>query len=511
MDEQPARVVETHISVLFFVGDRAYKLKKPVRFPFLDLTDRDRRTELCHAEVALNRRLAPDVYLGVAEVRGPAAGEAESLVVMRRMPDDRRLSTMVAASDPRVPAALDALATLLAAFHAAADRSPAIDAAGAVEAVLARWEENFEELAAFARAPGDAAAGVGVDAGALAEARLLAHGLIAGRGPLYASRVTAGAIVDGHGDLQAADVFCLDDGPRVLDCIEFDPALRYGDVIDDVAFLVMDLERLGAADLARRFLDAYQVAAGAVFPAVLLDTAIAYRAQVRAKVACLRAAQQHDDPVAAAGAWAEATAELALCRRHLERGRSAVVLVGGLPGTGKSTVAAGLLARHELGDADLVRSDAIRRELGLAGRYDAESVDAVYRTMLDQARVALGTGRSVILDATWSSRAHRAVALAMADEFAAAVVPLRCELDAAVAAARIERRRAEGVDPSEATPAVAAALAAGADPWPEATVIDTAGPADAVIDRAAAVVRAAVDERIERVERAARVEGGRPA
>src|SRR5690606_13545776 len=178
-------------------------------------------------------------------------------------------------------------------------------------------------------------------------------------------RVAAGRACDGHGDLLADDVFCLDDGPQVLDCLEFDDALRYEDVLADVAFMAMDLERLGRADLAEHFLDAYRRAAGEDWPASLAHHHIAYRAQVRAKVTAIRA-QQGD-----AGSVDAARALLKLCFDHLEAGRVRLILVGGAPGTGKSTLAAGLAA--SLG-ATVLRSDVIRKER--AGLAPSESAAA---------------------------------------------------------------------------------------------------------------------------------------
>src|SRR5688572_18651129 len=144
----PAAVAETHSGVVFLLGDRAYKLKKPVDLGFLDFRTREARLDACRREVALNRRLAPDVYLGIADVSGPDGQPCDHLVVMRRMPDDRRLSSMVTAGVP-VDEHLGRLAAVLASFHAGADRSPAIDAMAGRDAVRRRWEANHEEMAPF--------------------------------------------------------------------------------------------------------------------------------------------------------------------------------------------------------------------------------------------------------------------------------------------------------------------------------------------------------------------------
>jgi hypothetical protein len=352
----PAAITETHISVVVFVGDRAYKLKKPVRFGFLDFSTREAREAMCHREVELNRRLAPDVYLGVSDVLGVDGEVEDHLVVMRRMPPGRRLATLIADADPHLGDHLRDLAHLLAAFHSRAARGPAIDAAATVPAVRALWEGNFAEMRPFA--------GRTFDERTLAHAERLVRHFLDGREPLFAARIAGGHIVDGHGDLQCADVFCLPDGPRVLDCIEFDDTFRYGDVANDIAFLAMDLERLGGEALGRRFVAAYEELAGERFPAALLHHYVAYRAQVRAKVAALRAAQEPDGTAAREADVAEARRLLDRCVAHLEAARVRLVIVGGLPGTGKTTVARGLAERL---DADLLRSDELRKQLaGLA-------------------------------------------------------------------------------------------------------------------------------------------------
>jgi len=276
----------------------------------------------------------------------------------------------------------------------------------------------------------------------------------------------------------------LEDGPRVLDCIEFDDALRLGDGLADVAFLAMDLERLGRPDLAERFLSAYREFADDTWPASLAHHHVAYRAQVRAKVGAIRARQ------GAAPAADDARTMLALARRHLEAGAVRMVLVGGLPGTGKSTLATGL---GELFGATVLRSDEIRKELAALppeqpapaafgeGLYRPEATAATYGEVLARAGVALGLGESVILDASWTAEPWRARARDLAAGCHADLTELRCGTDPALAAQRIRHRLAAGRDPSDATPEIAAHLAAAEDPWPAATEVDTsAGPAEAL-------------------------------
>jgi aminoglycoside phosphotransferase family enzyme/predicted kinase len=487
-----AAVAETHISIIFFVGDRAYKMKKPVEFPFADFRTREVRQAVCHREVELNRRLAPDVYLGVADMHDPDGQPCEHLVVMRRMPDERRLARLVLDDDPSVPGALDALAAQLATFHAGADRSPVIDRAAAPAALGALWAENFDELRPFSPAV--------VDPEDLGRAEELAYAFLAERHGLFLDRIAEGQVCDGHGDLQADDVFCLDDGPRALDCIEFFDGFRFGDVAGDIAFLAMDLERLGAPHLAARFVAAYETAAGSTIPPALLHLYVAYRAQVRAKVACLRAAQQppgsdeHDASAAAARDL------LALCLRHLEATHARLVVVGGLPGTGKSTVAHGI---GEAIGATVIRSDVVRKQrAGLdpgtaagapfgAGIYTAAQTEAVYEDLFETASATLATGTSVVLDASFAGAEQRRRARQVAARHAVPLVELRCVLDPDEAAARIGARHQRGDDASDATAAIATAMAATFDAWPEATEISTDALQAEVARRARTALRSA--------------------
>lgn len=469
----PAAVTETHISVVFFVGDRAYKLKKPVAPGFLDFSTRELREAACHREVELNRRLAPDVYLGVDDVLGPDGLPIDHLVVMRRLPAERRLAALVS-SGADVTDHLRDLARLLAAFHAAALRGRQISEAVTVRAVRRRWRRNFTEMRDFV--------GTILDRGVFDRVELLASRYLVGRHALFESRIAGDRIVDGHGDLLADDIFCLDDGPRVIDCIEFDDGLRANDVLADVAFLAMDLEHLGAAEAARRFLAAYREFAGETWPASLAHHYIAERALVRSKVACLRVAQGDAD------SEGNARRLLELAHDHLERGRVRLVLVGGLPGTGKSTLASGISDAREW---TLLRSDEVRKDrAGIAhaervdepygeGLYSADQTEATYRELLARAHTALENGESVVLDASWSDARWRSAARAVADETGSDLTELRCTTSPDVAYARIAARLGLGADASDATPAVATAMAVTVDPWPAAMPVDTtSGPTE---------------------------------
>lgn len=474
----PARLQETHISVVFLLGERALKLKKPVALGFLDWRTRAARRAACQREVELNRRLAPDVYLGVADVLGPDGVPCEHLVVMRRMPEERSLSRLVKAG-ALSPGGLEQVASVLVQFHSGAPRSPALSELALGAGLRRRWDDNIAELQAGPCLERCGAAELG-------EIESLAQGYLAGRAPLLAERAAAGMAVDGHGDLLAADVYLLEDGPRLLDCLEFDDGLRAVDVLDDAAFLAMDLERLGTPELGAHFLGAYCSLSGGRHPASLAHHYIAYRAGVRAKVAAIRAGQ--GDPAAAE----EAEGLIHLCHRHLRAGRVRLVLVGGLPATGKSTLAR-LLAEQT--GWKVLRSDVVRKEIaGLdplaqmagpygKGIYAPRMTRATYTELFARARRLLERGESVIIDASFVEAGFRRQAALTAEGTSSELAALCCEVAPEVAAARLAGGRPG--DASDATPAVAAAMAARAEPWPEAAAIDTAaGPDEAV--RAAA-------------------------
>lgn len=455
---EQVEVRETHASAVFLTPTEAYKLKKPVDFGFLDYSTPAKRRRMCHREVELNRRLAPDVYLGVVPVTsadgrvrlGGRGTVVDYLVHMRRLPDETMLRSLVE-RDAAGEVEIRAVARKLAAFHRDAARGPQIDRLGLPRAIARNTEENFSQTATFL--------GQALDASAFDEIVRFTRRFLRGERKLLLDRVTAGRIRDGHGDLRADHVY-IDSGIRIIDCIEFNTRFRYADVVADLAFLAMDLDALGAPDLASSLVDEYGRASGAD-PAPVLDFYRCYRAYTRGKVACLRTAEPGLDPAASAQALNEARRQFRLALRYA-RGecRPWLVLVTGLPATGKSTLARGLqnVLPGRVVSADQTRKQlaGVCRETRLqepldAGLYSAEMNAWVYAELLAEAERDLARGRSVILDATYRRRVDREAALALAQRHGARFLAIECLLGEETVRRRIDARALEGADWSDAT------------------------------------------------------------
>ncbi|OBF98346.1 hypothetical protein A5790_03635 [Mycobacterium sp. 852002-51152_SCH6134967] len=478
-----AEIHETHTGLVALIGDRAYKTKKAIVTDFLDFSTPERREQACQREVTLNRRLAPDGYLGVGHFASP--GEPpEPVIVMRRYPESARLAALVRNGDP-VDGCLTAIADRLARFHRNALRSPQIAEQATVAAAFQRWHENLDELKRYTDRV--------IPEATLREVTCLADRYLAGRDQLFMQRIASGRVVDGHGDLLTQDIFCMPDGPVMLDCLEFDDRLRYVDGVDDAAFLAMDLEFLGRKDLADHFFEEYLRRADDPAPRSLRDFCVAYRAVVRAKVDCIRVGQGH------AEAASDAVRHLNIALAHLRSCTVRLVIVGGGPGTGKTTVAHGLAERV---NARVVSTDEVRRELqrsgviaGKAGElgvglYAPENVRAVYDEVLRRARALLSAGETVVLDGTWRDTQQEERAYRLATETSSSVVYFVCSLSPEEAAERVVAR---GPSSSDATPQIAVAL--GGDAGPDRSHrLDTARPLADSVDEAHRVFRQVVDD-----------------
>jgi aminoglycoside phosphotransferase family enzyme/predicted kinase len=453
------QVVETHISFVLLAGEHAYKIRKPVRLPFLDFSTLEARRRDCEEELRLNRRTAPGLYLDVVAIAGTpdapvVCGEGpvlEYAVHMRRF-DQEALLDRRAAAGRLTAAEVDALAREVARFHAAAARAGPEGGFATPERVLADALDNFRDIEPHAHTEAAAAALDRLREWTLAEHRALA--------PFMAGRRNDGFVRECHGDLHLGNVVLLDGVPVPFDCIEFDPRLRWIDVMNEVAFTVMDLERHGLAGLAARFLDAYLAETGD-YPGLRLTRFYAvYRAMVRAKVACIRAEQEEARPKRHAPARSELAASLALANRLAHRARPALVLMHGFSGSGKTFVSQGLL--EALGAVRL-RSDVERkRRHGLkagersrsslaGGLYASREDRLTYARLAELASWVLGAGYPAIVDATFLRRSDRDAFRALASAAGASFSIADCVAPEALLHERLARRAA---DASEADAAV---------------------------------------------------------
>ena len=447
-------VVESHISWVFLAGDRAYKLRKPVVFPFLDYGTAERRRAMCDEEVRLGRRLAPDVYRGVRPlVRMKdgwalgAAGEAGAEYVVEMRGFDERQTLAARMRDGTADeAAVRAVARRIAAFHIDAESAPT--GSFDPEAVAATVRENFGTLLPYAPL---------LDERDLAAAHHFSIAFLHARRGLLEERVARGFVRNCHGDLRAEHVILEGGQVEVFDPLEFDPGLREIDVSAELAFLVMDLMDARAGDLAAALIDEYAATGGNYGGTSLLFFYAAYRAWVRAKVACLRAGELPPGDERAA-AVAEARRLAALARQLALRARRPLVLVVcGASATGKTVLAEAVCALSELPH---LSSDLVRKELaGLAPHqraaeehYTDEASLRTYREL--GVRAAAYTQSGAVVDATFRRRSHRA---AFAHAFGGEALFVECKAPATVVAERATRRERSPGRVSDATAAIAAA------------------------------------------------------
>jgi aminoglycoside phosphotransferase family enzyme/predicted kinase len=453
----PVQRIDTHTSHIFLAGERAYKMKRAVRYPYLDYGTLDRRHWAVGREVELNRRTVPSLYLGVIAVRRGAGGElhldldgsgvgepAEWLVLMRRFPADALL-------DYRAEHGLLTLdlmrqaAAAIAAFHRDAEIAPDGAGSAAMRAVIA---ENFEEFR-------DQPALFEPAAVAELEARTWpAFDRISG---LLDRRRAGGQVRQCHGDLHLRNICIVDGVPMPFDCIEFNDDFARIDVLYDLAFLLMDLAHRDLGGLANVVVNEYAKGGREIEGLAALPAFMAIRAAVRAKVAGAAIAV---GGAATAPALAEISAYLALASGILAPVRPLVVAVGGLPGTGKTTVAR-KVAPHLGGAVGALhwRSDVVRKQLArvdeltrLPGEsYTKEASGRVYAEMMRLARETVRAGQPVILDAAFLDPAERQDAEAMAREKGADFAGFWLEAPIDELRRRLAARTG---DASDATPAV---------------------------------------------------------
>jgi len=435
--------IETHISIVFLAADRAYKLKRAIQLPFLDFSTAEKRAEMCRREVEVNRRTAPDIYIGtlaVTEDGGHLAldGDGEPvdwLVVMRRFDQDDLFDRMAVhgrLARPMVERLADAVATLHMGSEQRADQ-------GGYEGL--RWviDDNVAALRAFAGAPFD---GDKVEAYSAAVHRALDR-----HADLLERRRRDGFVRHGHGDLHLGNICLIDGAPTPFDAIEFNDAIACCDVLYDAAFLVMDLEHRDLAGLANAFFNRYLALSGALDGIAAFGLFLSCRAAVRAKIGAIAA--RDAAPRDAQRLTDEAAAYLDQAIGYLTPTAPRLIAVGGLSGSGKSSLAEALCPNAGARPgAVLVGSDVTRKclfgklpEARLPSDAYGEAVSAgVYRAMRARAAIALAAGYSVIADATFVRPEERAAIAALAGDCGVPFTGLWLDASPAVLRARVRDR-----------------------------------------------------------------------
>lgn len=422
--EQGFEVRQTHISLVFLAEERVFKVKKAVELGFLDYSTLEQRKRFCELEVELNRRLAPDVYIGTVPItrdqngrhRLGGSGEiVEYAVEMVRL-DDRDSAQERLRARTLTRADIGRIARRLVEFHAAA-RCDADTAKFGTRAVIeGNVRENFEQTR-------DSAPNVL----ALRELEAIEQwqlGFIAQREALFERRIAEGRVRDGHGDLRLEHCYLRGGKVEIIDCIEFNERFRYGDVCADLAFLAMDLNWHERRDLSETLLAYYARASGDYDLYAVVDFYQSYRAYVRGKVSSFLQRQAHtEDERARAAALTRQYYLLAEACMREPLDRPQLVAVGGMIASGKSTVAERI---GELANAPVIQTDRVRKSLAgvhpltalrdaaFDGNYTPAQTEAVYGELLRCADVVLASKRTVVLDASFRTRAQRRAARELA-------------------------------------------------------------------------------------------------
>ncbi len=459
------RLIETHISWVLLAGRYAYKIKKSLDMGFLDFTTLARRKFFCEEEIRLNRRLAPQIYLDAVPIGGtpgaPVIGQEPAIeyaVRMRRFSVDAEMDRLIRRGEV-LPEHIDSLAAVLAQFHLGLPPAPPESRYGEAAAMRERALQNFAPLPSL---PCDA------DAMRTAtEAEFFAHQRS------IEQRRAQGFVRECHGDLHLGNILIRGGKAVPFDGIEFEPMLRWGDIVGDIAFPFMDLQYFGRLDFAWRLLNGWLELTGDFDGLNLLRLYASYRAAVRGKVGAIRAAQPSMDAGKRERALATSRSYFTLAANLLERSKPLLIITHGLPGCGKTTFAQAALER--LG-AIRIRSDVERKRLfGLAplersnsalggDMYGQEATLRTYDRLLDLARGLLANGFPVIVDAAFLRHDERVQFRRLAEEMGVPFFIASIEASERVLRARIEQRQREARDASEANVAVLAALQVAQQP-----------------------------------------------
>ena len=451
------QALETHISHVLLVGEYAYKIKKPLNLGFLDFTTLDQRRFYCTEELRLNRRLAPDIYLDVVPIGGsidaPRVGmlpAIEYAVKMRRFDQEGLFDTMLERGE-LTSAHLDGLAVLIADFHSRLPAAGQNSSYGLPEHVMAPARQNIDQLRPLLINPKHQASLDAIQAATESAYAQLEQ--------IFADRRHSGWVRECHGDLHLGNIALVEERITVFDGIEFNPDLRWIDVMSEVAFLVMDLIAHNRKPLAFGFLDAYLAHSGDYAGLAVLRFYLAYRAMVRAKVNGMRARQPAVGKAEKTRALRDCLRYLKLAQTFFESGQPVLIINHGLSGSGKTVFSHSAL--ETLG-AICVRSDVERKRLHHlranartesepgSGLYSLEATRATYRYLEELAQIILAAGFPVIVDATFIARWQRDQFHALARKICVPFLIVDYRASISTLRERVLLRERQGSDASEA-------------------------------------------------------------
>jgi len=449
--------IQTHISHVFIAPPYVYKVKKPVDFGFLDFTTLARRCFYTFRELLLNSRFSPDLYLEVLPVTFDGetyrlSGEGEHVeyaLVMNQFDGSRTMKRLIedgTLTDDQV----EALARRLADIHGKAQAIRPERGLGSYDSVRYDCEENFDQLAPFV--------GDFVDQGVWSAVKEGTLGFLERHQDLFRFRLENGFVRDCHGDLHTEHIIFEKRALHIFDCIEFNERFRFIDIMSDLAFLVMELIFLEQSDRNPLLLDTYFSHIEDPWGPLLIDFYACYRATVRAKVHAFTAGDPSVPVQQRERSKALSQSYLNLAKRLIQRyARPWLVLTMGLSGTGKTTVAKAL---KEKSGIEVLSSDVVRKELVKdtgarsgawnEGLYRPENRAQVYEKMFEAARDTLGKKRSLCLDASFLDAAQRERAYAIAQEMDVNFLAIVCHCEEDQVKRLLEKRQAEGTDPSDA-------------------------------------------------------------
>lgn len=451
-------LIQTHISYIFIAGDFVYKIKKPLKFDFLDFTTLEKRKFFCEEELILNKRLAPDTYLDVLAISKDHQGKIilgqgteiiEYAVRMKKLPADKMLKALLSRgmADETI---MDSLARKIALFHQQARTGERIDEMGGIENIRHNNEENFAETTHYIN--------VTIPEYQYTFIKDYVNKFLKKNENIFEKRITNHKIRDCHGDLHL-DHICINDEITIFDCIEFNERFRYGDVAEDVAFLTMDIDFNGYAQHAESFVHSYIKYSSDIDMLKVLNFYRCYYAYVRGKVTSLRLSQKEITKKERRDITNIAKRYFDLAYTYAARLEKPILIItAGLMGSGKSYQARKIAERL---DAEIIRTDVLRKELFDLkttdkhyedfgkGIYSEDISRLVYEKAFDLTKQKIKQRKTVIIDASFKRRAEREKAMEMAKTLNTRFYILECICSDNVTKNRLEKRMRENDNASD--------------------------------------------------------------